>query len=347
MAKKGAALQGSVAKRPKRLTYEERQRVGGCAVHFCNVAVPGFELTVCSPAGRGARGASLSGRQHHCRARRGRRCSAHRQPRFAGEHARCPSRQTVKPVLGTSLPFRAPAAPRHARCWGQEAGRGGAEAADAGEDEDADAAALVWEDRTGAAPALAQRPADADADAEPASSADGEADEEAAGAPRYESSEDGDADEDRGAAGGASGGSGRSLDVSEEDDAGEDAAATAAAPGPQADERPGEGADGGARTARLHGPRAAWEDRAGGGGGAAPAARRPVWEDPDDASQAVNVAGRNRLRKLRRSEDESVLTGARSATVAGARRARRLDSCGAAVMCTGAWQRGLGSGSGR
>ncbi len=338
MAKKGAAQQGSGAKRPKRLSYEERQRVGGCAIHFCSIAVPALELTICVPAGRGARGVALSGRQHHRRAGRGRRCSAHRQPRSAGEHARCPTCQAVKVHSHPG----AHAAPRRARCWGQEAGRGGAEAADAGEDEDADAAALVWEDRTGATPALAQRPddADADADAEPASSADGEA----AGAPRYDSSEDGDTDEDRGGAGGASGGGKMSLDASEEEEAGEGAAATAAAPGPRADEQPGAGADG---DERLDGPRAAWEDRAGGGGGAAPAARRPVWEDPDDASQAVNVAGRNRLRKLRRSEDEGVLTGARAPSAACAHCARRPGCCGTAAVCAGAWQRALGGDSGR
>ena len=107
MAKKGAAQQGSGAKRPKRLSYEERQRVGGCAIHFCSIAVPALELTICVPAGRGARGVALSGRQHHRRAGRGRRCSAHRQPRSAGEHARCPTCQAVKPVLGRYIPIQA------------------------------------------------------------------------------------------------------------------------------------------------------------------------------------------------------------------------------------------------
>lgn len=34
-----------------------------------------------------------------------------------------------------------------------------------------------------------------------------------------------------------------------------------------------------------------------------------VWEDPDDAGLEVAVAGRPRLRKLRHSEEESVLSG--------------------------------------
>jgi U3 small nucleolar RNA-associated protein 18 len=38
--------------------------------------------------------------------------------------------------------------------------------------------------------------------------------------------------------------------------------------------------------------------------------RRPVWEDPDDATATVNVASRNRLRKLRQTEGEAVLSGA-------------------------------------
>ena len=64
--------------------------------------------------------------------------------------------------------------------------------------------------------------------------------------------------------------------------------------------------------AEPSGLQGAWEDRRGAGaGGAGPPAarRRPVWEDPDDARQAVNVAGRSRLRKLRAAEEERVLTG--------------------------------------
>lgn len=36
-----------------------------------------------------------------------------------------------------------------------------------------------------------------------------------------------------------------------------------------------------------------------------------VWDDPNDAGLAVPVAERGRLRKLRQSEDEVVLSGAR------------------------------------
>jgi hypothetical protein len=34
-----------------------------------------------------------------------------------------------------------------------------------------------------------------------------------------------------------------------------------------------------------------------------------VWEDPDDAAVEVAVAGRPRLRKLRHTEEETVLSG--------------------------------------
>ena len=34
-----------------------------------------------------------------------------------------------------------------------------------------------------------------------------------------------------------------------------------------------------------------------------------MWEDPSDAVMHVNIAGRNRLRKLRQKEDDAVLTG--------------------------------------
>lgn len=56
-----------------------------------------------------------------------------------------------------------------------------------------------------------------------------------------------------------------------------------------------------------------FEDRAGGAAGPPPAAaapKRPVWDDPDDALVEVNVASRNRLRKLRQAEEEVVLSGA-------------------------------------
>lgn len=39
------------------------------------------------------------------------------------------------------------------------------------------------------------------------------------------------------------------------------------------------------------------------------AKRRPVWEDEDDEEVQVNIAGRNRLRKLRQTEEETVVTG--------------------------------------
>ena len=38
-------------------------------------------------------------------------------------------------------------------------------------------------------------------------------------------------------------------------------------------------------------------------------ARRPVWEDPEDEAFEVYIAAINRLRKLRASEAETVLTG--------------------------------------
>ncbi len=63
-----------------------------------------------------------------------------------------------------------------------------------------------------------------------------------------------------------------------------------------------------------------YEDRAAGAavagtgagrsaGGQASAARRPVWDDPDDALVEVNVASRARLRKLRQGEEETTLPG--------------------------------------
>ena len=38
-------------------------------------------------------------------------------------------------------------------------------------------------------------------------------------------------------------------------------------------------------------------------------ARRPVWEDPEDEIVEVDIAAINRLRKLRASQAETVLTG--------------------------------------
>lgn len=37
--------------------------------------------------------------------------------------------------------------------------------------------------------------------------------------------------------------------------------------------------------------------------------RRPAWEDPDDEMEEVDIAGRDRLRKLRQAEDETTVTG--------------------------------------
>eukprot|EP00898_Chlorokybus_atmophyticus_P004567 jgi/Chlat1/5110/Chrsp33S05116 len=57
-----------------------------------------------------------------------------------------------------------------------------------------------------------------------------------------------------------------------------------------------------------------WEDR-GGKAGAPPlpvvskAARVPVWSDEADEEAIFNVAGRNRLRKLRQTEEESIVSG--------------------------------------
>jgi hypothetical protein len=63
-----------------------------------------------------------------------------------------------------------------------------------------------------------------------------------------------------------------------------------------------------------------FEDRAGGAAAAADGrqagtavagqqVKRPVWDDPDDALVEVNVASRNRLRKLRQAEEEILLSG--------------------------------------
>ena len=43
--------------------------------------------------------------------------------------------------------------------------------------------------------------------------------------------------------------------------------------------------------------------------GALASTRRAVWADPEDAITEVEVAGRNRLRKLRQSEEEEKLSG--------------------------------------
>lgn len=37
--------------------------------------------------------------------------------------------------------------------------------------------------------------------------------------------------------------------------------------------------------------------------------QRPVWEDPDDETLEVDIAAVNRLRKLRASESEVILSG--------------------------------------
>ena len=155
---------------------------------------------------------------------------------------------------------------------------------------DDEPAPLVWEDRSGDAAALVPPLAGS------ALSADGS----------EVSAEDlaGDADSPP-------------SDSEDEDEAGGPAAraeqlrvGTSSLPaGPAADEAPAEGEPG----AEPGGLQGAWEDRGGadaGGRGPPAARRRPVWEDPDDARQAVNIAGRNRLRKLRAAEEERVLTGA-------------------------------------
>ena len=158
----------------------------------------------------------------------------------------------------------------------------------AGEVDD-EPAALVWEDRSGDAAALMPPLAGS------ARSADGSG----------VSAEDvrGDANsppsdvEDEGEAGGPAAGAEQLQ-----------ADASSLPAGPAGDGAAAEGEPG----AEPSGLQGAWEDRggAGAGGGGPPAARRrPVWEDPDDARQAMNVTGRNRLRKLRVAEEERVLTG--------------------------------------
>ena len=42
---------------------------------------------------------------------------------------------------------------------------------------------------------------------------------------------------------------------------------------------------------------------------AAPAAKRPVWEDPGDAAEVVDISAKSRSRKLRQHEDEQTVTG--------------------------------------
>jgi hypothetical protein len=62
-------------------------------------------------------------------------------------------------------------------------------------------------------------------------------------------------------------------------------------------------------------------------GQVAPAAqRRPVWEDEEDETVEVNIAGRNRLRKLRQTEEETVLTGTSSASIVASATIYRVSS---------------------
>lgn len=62
-------------------------------------------------------------------------------------------------------------------------------------------------------------------------------------------------------------------------------------------------------------------------GQVAPAAqRRPVWEDEEDETVEVNIAGRNRLRKLRQTEEETVLTGTSSASFVASATIYRVSS---------------------
>jgi hypothetical protein len=42
---------------------------------------------------------------------------------------------------------------------------------------------------------------------------------------------------------------------------------------------------------------------------AAERGRQPVWEDEEDEALEVNITGQDRLRKLRQSEEEAVLSG--------------------------------------
>ena len=58
-----------------------------------------------------------------------------------------------------------------------------------------------------------------------------------------------------------------------------------------------------------------FEDRGGAEQQQAAARRRrqAVWEDPQDAALRVNVAAKSQLRKLRREEEETELTGERAA----------------------------------
>ena len=37
--------------------------------------------------------------------------------------------------------------------------------------------------------------------------------------------------------------------------------------------------------------------------------RRPVWDDPDDVSAQVNIAAQPRLRKLRQTEQDGIVSG--------------------------------------
>lgn len=69
----------------------------------------------------------------------------------------------------------------------------------------------------------------------------------------------------------------------------------------------------------------AWEDRAPADGGstgsddsdqepvqqAVPSTsrRRPVWDDPDDAAAEINIAAQPRLRKLRQTEGDGIVSG--------------------------------------
>lgn len=161
---------------------------------------------------------------------------------------------------------------------------------------DDEPAALVWEDRSGDAGALVPPLAGS------ALSADGS----------DISAEDVRVEAD-----------GPLSDREDEDEAGGPAAgaeklrieASSLLAGPAGDEAAAED-ESGAEPCGLQG---AWEDRSGagaGGNGPLAARRRPVWEDLDDARQAVNVAGRNRLRKLRAAEEERVLTGVHARVMA-------------------------------
>lgn len=63
-----------------------------------------------------------------------------------------------------------------------------------------------------------------------------------------------------------------------------------------------------------------------------PQKKRRVWEDPDDPTLVVPVAGQARVRKLRQTEEETQLTGA-PASLAPNYCEIRLHTCGDMPNC--------------